>query len=103
KKSFDSHENLIHFQAWKDDKMIYSSDEKITPEPDYEGFRDVVINDIKWRSFSFYDDDSKIRVLVSEKNSARNRLIFDILLSLFVPLLLSFLPLFFVITTTVNR
>jgi two-component system sensor histidine kinase QseC len=102
-KTFERYENKTHFQAWKNDEMIYSSDEKISLEPDYEGFRDVLVDDTKWRSFSFYDAESQIRVLVSERNSMRRELVSGILLSLFVPLLLSFLPLFFIISATVNR
>ena len=102
-KFFEPNENKIHFQAWKNDQMIYSSDEKISTEPDYEGFRDVMINKASWRSFSFYDAESGIRILVSEKNSLRKELILNVLFSLFIPLLISLVPLFFIITTTINR
>jgi two-component system sensor histidine kinase QseC len=102
-KSFDSNERKIHFQAWKNNKMIYSSDKKNSSKPDYEGFRDEFFQGNKWHSFSFYDAESGIRVLVSERDVFRQELIFQILLFLFVPLLISFAPLFLLITTTINR
>ena len=101
---FHRYEYRIHSQAWKDGKLIYNSDENlVVPIPQNEGFSDIIINDKNWRGFSFYDEKSRIRILVLEKHRIRNKLSLEILFSLIVPLLISFAPLFAIIITTVNR
>lgn len=102
-KFFHRYDYKIHSQAWHDGNVIYNSGENLKMEkPDYEGFKDMIIDQKKWRSFSFYDSKSQIQILVLEEKSIRNKLIFEILFSLLVPLLLSFVPLFFIIAKTVT-
>lgn len=103
-KIFHRYEYRIHSQAWKDEKLIYNSDDSlIVPIPESEGFSDVTINKKNWRGFSFYDKKSHIRILVLEKHHIRNELSLEILFSLIVPLLLSFVPLLLIIIATVNK
>lgn len=103
-KIFHKYEYILHSQAWINDKLIYSSDNNFeSSKPEYQGFKDVIINDVNWRSFAFYDSDSGIKILVLEQSQLRNRLIFEILLSLLFPLFLSFIPLFFIVIAVVNN
>ncbi|MBU6140323.1 MAG: hypothetical protein KGP29_02025 [Proteobacteria bacterium] len=102
-KILNQFEYKIHSQAWKGGKIIYNSGESlILTEPDYEGFNDIFVGGTKWRSFSFFDEKSQIRILVLEKNSIRNHLIREIIFSLLVPLFIFFVPLFFIIFSTVR-
>ncbi len=104
KEVLNRHENKIHFQAWYKNKLIYSSDEKmILAQPKGDGFRDYVVSNIEWRSFSLRDKKADIQVLVLEKYLPRNQLILEIVLSLFLPLFIAIIPLFLIIVTTVNR
>lgn len=103
-KIFHRYEYRIHSQAWKNGKLIYNSDHNLNAAmPENEGFSDILINEDDWRGFSFYDEKSHIRILVLEKHSIRNKLSIEILFSLLVPLLLSFVPLLLIIITTVNK
>lgn len=103
-KFLHKYEYKIHSQAWKDGELVYNSDDSITAEiPDYEGFRDIVIDGKKWRAFSFYNKNLELGILTIEEYSIRNELIFKILFSLTAPLILSFIPLFFIIRSTVNK
>jgi len=103
-KILNRYEYRIHAQAWKNDEIIYNSGEELKlEEPDYEGFRDIVIDEKKWRAFSFYDDESQITLLVLEKNSIRHSLISEIILSLLIPLLLALIPLLLVIISVTKN
>lgn len=102
-KLFNKFEYKIHIQAWKAGQMVYNSGEKLdVARPDYEGFKDVWIQDRWWRSFSISDRASDITVLVLEKNSLRNHLISEILVTLLIPLILCFVPLFLIIISAVK-
>jgi two-component system, OmpR family, sensor histidine kinase QseC len=102
-KVFHHYEYRIHSQAWKNGKLIYNSDENlIVPIPENDGFSDIAMNERDWRGFSFYDEKSHIRILVLENHHIRNALSLEILLSLIVPLLFSFIPLLTIIITTIN-
>lgn len=103
-KAFHRYEYKIDLQAWAGDRLIYSSNNNLFFEkPSYQGFRDVILNQKKWRSFAFSDENSGITILVSEKASIRNKLILEILFSLLIPLTLSFIPLLFIIIAVVNK
>ncbi len=103
-KIFHHSEYEIHSQAWQGDYLVYKSDDISKLEkPNYEGFKDIETDKEKWRSFSFYDAKTNITILVLEKYSIRNELIFQILFSLLVPLLLSLISLFLIIYFTINR
>ncbi len=103
-KILNQFEYKIHAQAWKKDKIIYNSGESLKlAEPDLEGFQDIVVGETKWRSFSFFDEKSQIRILVLEKGSIRNQLIREIIFSLLAPLLIFFIPLFLIIFSTVKK
>ncbi len=103
-KIYHRYEYKLHVQAWEDDDLIYNSDNfLVRAKPDYEGFQDVEINDQTWRSFSFYDPESKIRILVAEKDFVTNQLILEEVLSFIIPLLFSFSLLFFIVVFTVNK
>jgi two-component system sensor histidine kinase QseC len=101
---FHHYEYRMHSQAWRDGKLIYDSSSNLTvPMPENEGFSDIIIEKKNWRGFSFYDEKSHIRILVLEKQRIRNKLALEILFSLIVPLLISFIPLLLIIITTVNK
>lgn len=103
-KIYHRYEYKIHAQAWKDGELIYNSDEFTpTPKPDFEGFRDIKIDDEIWRGFSFYDAKSRLTVLVMESDFITNQMIFETVLSLLIPLLASFLLLIFIIVGVVNK
>lgn len=98
------YEYKIHAQAWKKNKIIYNSGESLElEEPNYEGFKSIEINKKKWRSFSFFDKDSQIKILILEKKNIRNALVSEIMISLLIPLLISFIPIFFVIVSVVRN
>lgn len=104
KKLFHHYEYEIHSLIWKGNYLVYkSNDIQKLAIPQSEGFSNIMIHNKKWRGFSFYDPKSDIRILVLEEYKVRNELIYDILLSLLMPLLLAFLPLFLVIGNIVNR
>lgn len=101
---FHRYEYKLHAQAWKGGELIYNSDNLFkSPKPEHEGFGDISVDENNWRSFSFYDSQSDIRILVAEKDLVRNDLIFEIFLSFLIPLLLSLPPLFLIIAVTVNK
>lgn len=103
-KILNRYEYKIHAQAWKNYKLIYNSGEDLKlQKPNYQGFADIKINKEKWRGFSFYDEESQITLLVLEKKSIRNSLIFEIILSLLIPLIISFIPIFFVIISVTKN
>jgi len=103
-KIFHRYEYRIHSQAWKDGKLIYNSDNNLVVAiPENDGFSNIKIDKKDWRGFSFYDAKSRIRILVLEKHHIRNELSLEILFSLIVPLLLSFIPLLLIIISTVNK
>jgi two-component system sensor histidine kinase QseC len=102
-KIFHRYEYRIHSQAWRDGQLIYTSDNNFSvPKPDYDGFEDIQIEKTNWRGFSFYDEKTHIRILVLEKHEIRNKLSIEILFSLIIPLLISFIPLFLIIIATVK-
>lgn len=103
-KILNRYEYKMHAQAWKKDKLIYNSGENFElKNPDYQGFRDVGLDGKKWRSFSFYDEESQIKILILEKNSIRKNLISDIIFSLLIPLFISFILLFLIIISVVKN
>lgn len=103
-KILNRYEYKIHAQAWKNDKIIYNSGEDLKlKKPEYQGFADIKIDHKKWRSFSFYDEESQITILILEKNSIRNSLISEIIFSLLIPLLASLLPILLVIISVVKN
>lgn len=102
-KFFNRYEYKIHAQAWLGDKMIYNSGEDLDVKiPQKEGFSNVKINNKKWRSFSFLDEKSQIKILVLEKYSVRQELILEIMLSLLIPFLISLFPIFLIIVSVVK-
>jgi two-component system sensor histidine kinase QseC len=103
-KILNRYEYKIHAQAWKNNQVIYNSGESLElVEPDVEGFSNVELNEKKWRGFAFFDQESKIKILVLEELEIRNALIFEIILSLLIPLFISFIPLFLIISFTVKK
>lgn len=103
-KIFHIYEYKIHFQAWKGEHLVYKSDDLVKLEkPNFEGFKDIMIDDKNWRGFTFYDSKTDIKILVLEKYSVRHELILQILLSLLIPLILALILLILIIFITVNR
>lgn len=103
-KIFHRYEYKLHAQAWEEDKLIYNSDNfLLTEKPSYEGFQDIIINGEKWRGFSLYDEKSRIRILVAEKDFVTSHMIWEMILSFTIPLILSFSLLFGIIIITVNK
>lgn len=102
-KVFNKFEYKIHIQAWKGSRMVYNSGEKLdVAKPDYSGFKDVWLQDKWWRSFAINDQVSDITVLVLEKSALRNHLISEILVTLLIPLIICFAPLFLIIISAVK-
>jgi two-component system sensor histidine kinase QseC len=102
-KVFNKFEYKIHIQAWKGSRMVYNSGEKLdVAKPDYSGFKDVWLQDKWWRSFAINDQVSDITVLVLEKSALRNHLINEILVTLLIPLIICFAPLFLIIISAVK-
>ncbi len=103
-KIYHRYEYKLHAQAWEENELIYNSDNfLLTDKPDYDGFKDILIDGQTWRSFSFYDSKSKIRIHVAEKDFVTNQMIWEIILSFVLPLLFSFSLLFVIVIVTVNR
>lgn len=103
-KVLNRYEYKIHAQAWKKNRIIYNSGESLKlAEPTEEGFKDIELNDKKWRSFTFHDEQSQIKILVLEESEIRNQLISEIILSLLIPLFISFVPLFLIINAIVRK
>jgi two-component system sensor histidine kinase QseC len=103
-KILNRYEYKIHAQGWKSGSIIFNSGEAINlAEPNFTGFKDVILNDKKWRSFAFYDSQSQIKILVLEEYEIRNELGLEIVLSLLIPLLISFIPLFLIIIATIGN
>ena len=103
-KIYHRYEYKLHAQAWEGDEQIYNSDNFLLAEkPDHEGFRDIVVDGQNWRSFSFYDPKSKIRILVAENDFVTNQVIGEAVLSFLIPLIFSFLLLLVIVIFTVNR
>lgn len=101
---FHDYEFKIHSQIWKGDRLIYNSDSNITNDkPSKEGFEDVDINQESWRSFAFYDAASDLTIEVLENYEVREELIQKILFSIFLPIFLSFIPIFMVIVVAINK
>jgi signal transduction histidine kinase len=103
-RQFHRYEYKTHFQIWKAEFLIYNSSVGITVNrPINEGFRNVVINDRKWRSFAIHDKESDVIIEVIERKDVRGELIAEILLTLLFPLLLSFIPILLIIWIVVNK
>lgn len=103
-KIFHRYEYKIHAQAWEGGHLVYNSDELFTIQNlDYEGFQDIKINGESWRSFSFYDPESNIKILVLESDLIKNELVFGILFFLLAPFLLSFSLLTLIVIIAVNK
>jgi len=103
-KILNRYEYQIHSQAWKNNKIIFNSGENLNlVEPSYEGFLDLEIKGNKWRSFSFFDQNSQIKILVLEQYDIRKELASEIFFSLSIPLFISFIPLFFIIFSVVKN
>lgn len=103
-KIFHKYEHKIHSQIWKDYILIHNSSSDISSKkPNYEGFRDLNINQNRWRSFSFYDHNSDLTIEVMEQYQIRDELILKILLTLFLPLLLVFPPLILSINLAIKK
>ncbi|NBV05619.1 MAG: sensor histidine kinase [Proteobacteria bacterium] len=103
-KIFHRYEYKIHSQIWSGNNLVYnSSKDQIFQKPEQEGFKDVMVDKKYWRAFTIHDAKSDITILVLEKQSIRNKLTNEIIFSLFLPLLLSFIPLLLIIVATVNK
>ncbi|MDX2082574.1 MAG: HAMP domain-containing sensor histidine kinase [Rickettsiales bacterium] len=103
-KTFHRYEHKMHSQIWAGENLIYnSSKDHLVSKPDYNGFRDISVDKKDWRSFAFFDEKSGLTILVLEQKNIRNKLINEIVFSLFLPLLLSFIPLFIIILATVDN
>lgn len=103
-KIFHRYEYKIHSQIWNKDKLIYNSDERhVMTKPENEGFNDIIVDEKDWRSFVLSDVKSDITVLVMEELNIRNKLLDEILYSLFLPLILFFIPLFFIVVIAVKK
>jgi signal transduction histidine kinase len=103
-KILNRYEYQIHAQAWRDNEIIFNSGENLNlPEPDYEGFRNLEINQNKWRSFVFIDQESNTKTLVLEKYSIRKSLRDEIIFSLVFPFFISLPFLFFIIFSVVKK
>jgi two-component system sensor histidine kinase QseC len=103
-KIFHRYEHKIHSQIWYGNRLIFSSKKNLaTEKPDYEGFKDITIIQKKWRAFVFHDPKSDLIILVLERQRIRDKLIYEILFSLLLPLVLSLIPLILIIILTVNK
>lgn len=103
-KEFHPYENKIHFQIWKRDNLIYNSSTNISKKkPKKEGFASLDLNNIKWRVFVIYDEESRVTIEVMENEDIRKGLISKILLSILLPILISFIPLLFIVWLIINR
>lgn len=102
-KFLNRYDYEIHIQVWKKDSIIYNSGEKIkVQKPDYEGFKDIFIENEQWRSFVLSDQKSQITILILEKYHIRKELIEEIIFSLIAPFLISLIPLLLVIVSVVK-
>jgi two-component system sensor histidine kinase QseC len=103
-KEFHRYEYKTHFQIWKEDYMIYnSSPDIVVDKPNNQGFRNLIVNDATWRSFVIYDKESDVTIEVMESNDVRGELIQKILITLLLPLMISFIPLLLIIWLVVNK
>ncbi len=101
---YHRYEYKIHSQIWNNDKLIYNSDKNYNAErPDYEGFKDVDYEGKNWRSFVIDDQKTRVKILVMEQEEIRQELTNEIILSLFLPLIFAFVPLFLIIVFTINK
>lgn len=97
------YEYKLHSQAWEGDRLIYNSDENIVlQEPKENGFSNFRLNGEKWRAFVYEDSLSEIKVMTLENASARNHLIYDILLSVVLPFLICVLFVIFIIYRAID-
>ncbi len=103
-KIFHRYEYKIHSQIWNGDKLIYNSSKDYCAEkPDYQGLKDVSYDNKKWRSFVLTDQKDNATILVMEQDEIRDELTNEIIFSLFLPLMFSFVLLFLIIVLTVNK
>ncbi len=102
-KFFHKFEKEIHLQVWHEAELIYDSEKDLTVEkPTAEGYNDILIENKKWRSFALFDEENKLTVLILEQYKIRYELILEILAALFLPLILSFIPISIFILSSIN-
>ncbi len=94
----------IHIQAWEKNILIYNSSPNLMLlNPDYQGFKTVLINQDLCRSFVFIDQNSQVKILILEKYHLRQELIFSILISAILPFILALLPVLLLINSVVKK
>lgn len=103
-KFFNRYDYELHAQAWKNNRLIYNSGEHLNAsKPEEEGFKNLIINQEKWRSFAFFDKISDTKILVIEKFHIRENLIFEIALASSLALFILLFLIIIIVIFVVNK
>lgn len=96
-------ENKIHFQAWKEERMVYSSSNMIMSRPKKDGFYDEIIGENEWHGFALQDQKSQITIISAEESGIRTKLLHKILASLFIPIAIFLIPILLIVPAIIDR
>ena len=82
----------------------YNSSPNILIEnPQYQGFKTIDLENEMWRGLVFFEEKTKVKILILEKYHIRQKLIFDIIISAILPFIVALFPLFFLIRSQIKK
>jgi len=93
------YQKRVVFQVWNANDVLIVRSDKAPDEPmmDVDGvFIDKTVNDKLWRVFSFFDEQSQVRIQIAQQYQRRNTLI-GIILNQLVSSTIILLPLFIIV------